>query len=52
MEHDFKRLKAHILPLSQAKNFERARREWYLDAIEVSDEFDHCPCGHLIKEHC
>jgi hypothetical protein len=52
MEHDFERLKAHILPLSQAKYFEFARREWHLIGIEVSNEFDNCPCGHQIREHC
>jgi hypothetical protein len=52
MEHDFARLKAHILPLSRSKSFERARREWQLVAIEISHEFGNCPCGHPIKEHC
>lgn len=52
MTHNFERLKAHILPLSQAPTFEAARSEWVLDSIEVSDEFDSCPCGQDIKEHC
>jgi hypothetical protein len=52
MEHDFERLKAHILPLSQSQGFELARREWSLVAIEISREFGSCPCGHPIKEHC
>lgn len=52
MEHNFERLKAHIIPLSRAKNFEIARREWDLVGIEVSEEFDNCPCGQEIKEHC
>lgn len=52
MSHNFERLKAHILPLSQALTFEAARSEWVLDSIEVSDEFDSCPCGQDIKEHC
>ncbi len=52
MEHNFERLKAHILPLSRAQNFELARREWSLIGIEVSEEFDNCPCGQEIKEHC
>ena len=52
MTHNFERLKAHILPLSQAATFEAARSEWVLDSIEVSDEFDLCPCGQDIKEHC
>lgn len=52
MEHNFERLKAHILPLSKAKDFETARTEWKLLAVEISDEFDNCPCGQEIKEHC
>lgn len=52
MEHNFERLKAHILPLSKAKDFETARTEWKLIAVEISDEFDNCPCGQEIKEHC
>ncbi len=52
MEHNFERLKAHILPLSKAKDFEQARKEWDLIGIEVSEEFDNCPCGKEIKEHC
>lgn len=52
MSHNFDRLKAHILPLSHALTFEAARSEWVLDSIEVSDEFDSCPCGQDIKEHC
>lgn len=52
MEHNFERLKAHILPLSVSKNFHIARTEWVLIGIEVSEEFDNCPCGQEIKEHC
>lgn len=52
MTHNFERLKAHILPLSAAKNFESARSEWVLESVEVSDDFDQCPCGQDIKEHC
>ena len=50
--HNFERLKAHILPLSQARDFDLARREWSLVAVELSDEWDQCPCGQDIKEHC
>jgi hypothetical protein len=50
--HNFARLKAHILPLSAASDFEAARKEWVLFHIEVSDEFGSCPCGQDIKEHC
>lgn len=50
--HNFERLKAHILPLSVSHVFDVARTEWVLEAIEISDEFDNCPCGQEIKEHC
>ena len=50
--HNFERLKAHIVPLSVADSFEMARLEWELIGMEVSEEFDHCPCGQQIKEHC
>lgn len=52
MEHNFERLKAHILPLSVAQSFEIARGEWALVGVEISEEFDTCPCGMEIKEHC
>lgn len=52
MEHNFERLQAHILPLSLAKNFDEAKQEWDLTGIEISYEFDLCPCGQPIKEHC
>lgn len=50
--HNFERLKAHILPLSKAKTFELARREWRLVGVEISEELDNCPCGQEILEHC
>lgn len=52
MEHNFERLKAHILPLSRSKVFDVARTEWRLVDVEISEEFDNCPCGKEIKEHC
>lgn len=52
MSHSQQALEAHILELSQAKDFASARVEWVLEAVEISDEFDHCPCGQEIKEHC
>lgn len=52
MEHNFERLKAHILPLSEAEDFDAARREWNLIGVEISEEFGNCPCGQEIKEHC
>jgi hypothetical protein len=50
--HNFERLKAHIMPMSHASEFELASREWKLIGIEISEEFDQCPCGQDIKEHC
>lgn len=50
--HNFEKLKAHILSLSVSQRFDQARTEWSLVAVEISDEFDHCPCGQEIKEHC
>lgn len=50
--HNFERLKAHILNLSVATEFEQALLEWKLDAVEVSEDMDQCPCGKDIKEHC
>lgn len=52
MEHNFERLKAHILPLSHSDRFEVARTEWDLVSVEITEEFDNCPCGQEIKEHC
>jgi hypothetical protein len=50
--HNFEHLKAHILLLSVATIFENARLEWELIGIELSEEFDECPCSQSIKEHC
>ncbi len=50
--HNFEHLKAHILPLSVSQVFDVARTEWDLIAVEISEEFDNCPCGQDIKEHC
>lgn len=50
--NNFERLKAHVLPLSVSSDFNAARSEWDLIGVEVSDEFDNCPCGQDIKEHC
>ncbi|PDT80856.1 hypothetical protein [Sinorhizobium sp. BJ1] len=50
--HSSEKLKAHILPLSVSQNFDVARTEWSLVAVEISEEFDNCPCGQEIKEHC
>jgi hypothetical protein len=50
--HNQQQLAAHIIPLSVADNFASARLEWQLIAVEISDEWDSCPCGQDIKEHC
>lgn len=52
MSQNFETLKAHILPMSSAQNFNDAREEWHLVAVEISEELDECPCGQTIKEHC
>ncbi|WP_448227501.1 hypothetical protein [Pseudoxanthomonas mexicana] len=52
MDHNVERLKAHILPLSHSSRFEVARTEWDLVSVEITEDFDHCPCGQEIKEHC
>jgi hypothetical protein len=35
-----------------SQNFNIARTEWSLVAVEISEEFDQCPCGQDIMEHC
>lgn len=50
--HNYGQLSAHILPLSVSQDFNIARTEWELVGVEVSEEFDNCPCGQAIKEHC
>lgn len=52
MEHNFERLKGHILPLSNASEFHIAKNEWKLIGVEIHEEFDECPCGQPIKELC
>lgn len=50
--HSLPNLAAHIVPLSVGSTFEVARQEWDLVGIEISEEWDNCPCGQDIKEHC
>jgi len=50
--HNKQRLASHIIPLSVANTFDQARQEWDLVAVEISEEWDNCPCGQDIKEHC
>ena len=52
MTRNFENLKAHILPLSEATDFDDAKKEWKLVDVEIHDEFDNCPCGKEIKELC
>ncbi len=52
VEHNFERLMRHIIPLSNAGDWSAAKKEWALAGVEISEEFDNCPCGQEIKEHC
>jgi hypothetical protein len=52
LTHNFSRLRDHILAISQSPDFDIARTEWDLIAVEISEEWDNCPCGQEIKEHC
>ncbi|MFU7503843.1 hypothetical protein ACA544_01570 [Vibrio cholerae] len=52
MEHNFERLKEHILPLSNSSDFHQAKNEWLLVGVEIQEDFDCCPCGQPIKELC
>lgn len=52
MNNNFDKLKSHILSLSNSKEFSSAKKEWKLYHVELSDEFDQCPCGQQIKEIC
>ncbi|AUB79822.1 hypothetical protein [Candidatus Thiodictyon syntrophicum] len=52
MEHNLERLKAHILPLSNANEWNDAKNEWRLIRIQVQEDWDNCPCGKEIKELC
>lgn len=51
-EHNFERLKSHILPLSNAQEFYAAKNEWKLVGVELQEERSNCPCGQAIKELC
>jgi hypothetical protein len=51
--HNFAQLKAAILKLSKATDWETARKEWRLSNVYDSDEPDTCLCGHYpIIEIC
>ena len=50
--HNFKSLVNKIVPLSEADDFETARREWSLVKVNLSTYYDRCACGHRIKRIC
>lgn len=51
--HNFRQLREGILALSQASDWEVARKEWSLVDISEADEPDTCLCGHFpIIEIC
>jgi hypothetical protein len=51
--HNFQQLRAAILAMSQAKDWEVARKEWGLVDISEAEEPERCLCGHFpIIEIC
>ena len=51
--YNFQKLKAVILDLSKASDWEVAKKEWRLIEISEADEPETCPYGHFpIKELC
>lgn len=48
----FENLKNHILPLSKASDFDIAKKEWIVDHIYKTDDYERCPCSTPIIEHC
>lgn len=52
--NNFANLKKHILSLSVERiDFDKAKKEWELDEVVITEGFDQCPCGKKdIKEHC
>lgn len=52
MGHNRQQLVAHIVPLSEADDFEGAKAEWNVVKFEWHEESGNCPCGHFIKEFC
>lgn len=51
--YNFTQLKKRILALSDAKDWETARKEWSLVGVYDADEPDTCQCGHYpIVEIC
>jgi hypothetical protein len=52
VEHNFEKLKEHILPLSNSPEFNTAKNEWKLVGVEIQENWHHCPCGQPIKDLC
>lgn len=50
--HNFENLVKYLVPKSIADNFDDARREWFLDGMEINEGTIKCPCGQIIKELC
>lgn len=51
--YNFEQLKAAILTLSHAKNWEVAKKEWRLVEVSEADQPETCLCGHYpIIELC
>lgn len=51
----FEKLREHIISLSESDDFERARNEWELFNVELSEDIEGetCPCGKTgIRELC
>lgn len=51
-DHNFEKLKDHVLQLSQASDWVNAKNGWRLVGVEVQEDWDTCPCGKGIKELC
>ena len=52
MGHNRQQLATHIVPLSEADDFEDVKAEWDVVKFEWHEESGSCPCGHFIKEFC
>ena len=51
MSHNFDKLQAYILPLSNSDTFHIAKNEWKLIGIEIQEDWDNCPCGQSINSN-
>lgn len=51
--HNFVKLRNHILGLSQSDNWDNAKHEWKLVRVEIHNNLAcNCPCGQAINELC